>query len=497
MTQLQRPSSAGGQLPSVDLGAGDVATRLAGGTPAVSPSELPAVTCVAEAALPTAYGDFRIQVFRVGDSPAESLALVRGDLDGSTPALVRLHSECLTGDLLGSVRCDCGEQLAAALALIADSGCGVLLYLRQEGRGIGLTNKIRAYALQDDGLDTVEANVALGLPVDSREYVSAAALLRHLGITQVRLLTNNPAKREALEQYGIPVVERIPLEIAPNPGNLEYLRTKAARMGHLLSLPGMAELESGGGMPVPGDEPILRSLGPTIPPPFYRAWSRERPRVTIHYAQTLDGRIATRTGSSQWISGDRSLRLAHELRADNEAIMVGVGTVLADTPRLTVRLAPGRSPRRYILDSTLRLQLDAHVLTDGAVETTILTTDRAPADRVDAVRRRGVDVVAVGRDDAGRVALGAAFRYLATLGIASILIEGGREVITSALRGRYVDRLVVCTAPKVLGTGIEGVGDLNILRLGDALAFSQASFTTLGDDVIFDGTLARVPASTS
>lgn len=194
------------------------------------------VVCLANAALPTRFGDFRISAFQVETSAAELLAISCGDLYGAAPLLVRLHSECLTGEVLGALRCDCGEQLAAALSLIAASGRGILLYLRQEGRGIGLVNKIRAYALQDAGLDTVDANIALGLPVDAREYASAAAVLRHLGVTQVRLLTNNPAKCRVLAQHGIQIVERVPLEVMPNPANRHYLRSKATRMGHLLRL---------------------------------------------------------------------------------------------------------------------------------------------------------------------------------------------------------------------------------------------------------------------
>ena len=188
----------------------------------------------AEAALPTRFGTFKISVFEVDGSPGEVAALIRGRLDGPTPPLVRLHSECLTGDVLGSLRCDCGQQLEAALALIAAAEAGVLLYLPQEGRGIGLANKIRAYALQDRGLDTVDANLALGLPVDRRDYAAAADILRNLGLTRVRLLTNNPAKSAALESRGIQVVERVPLTVRPNHVNRHYLRTKADRMGHLL-----------------------------------------------------------------------------------------------------------------------------------------------------------------------------------------------------------------------------------------------------------------------
>lgn len=192
------------------------------------------VTQVALASLPTRFGHFTVAVFYVDGSRNESLALVHGPLNGETIPLVRLHSECLTGDVLGSQRCDCGEQLNASLELIARAEAGVLLYLRQEGRGIGLANKIRAYALQDAGLDTVDANLALGLPVDRREYASAAAILRHLGLRRVRLLTNNPLKHAALEQHGLEVVERVPLMVPPNPTNHRYLRTKARRMGHLL-----------------------------------------------------------------------------------------------------------------------------------------------------------------------------------------------------------------------------------------------------------------------
>jgi GTP cyclohydrolase II len=193
------------------------------------------VTQVARAALPTRSGEFEVGIYQVQGASAENLAVFRGPFDPLRPPLVRLHSECLTGDVLGSLRCDCGEQLAESLALIDQAGSGVLLYLRQEGRGIGLANKIRAYALQDRGLDTVDANLALGLPVDRREYASAAAILRFLGLTTVRLLTNNPRKCTALEEHGVRVLERVPLVMPPNETNLRYLRTKADRMGHLIA----------------------------------------------------------------------------------------------------------------------------------------------------------------------------------------------------------------------------------------------------------------------
>src|SRR5215208_1065312 len=163
----------------------------------------------------------------------EHVALTLGVIDDGGPVLVRAHSECLTGDVLGSSRCDCGEQLADSLRFLREQGRGVLLYLRQEGRGIGLANKISAYALQERGLDTVEANLALGLPEDARDYRAAAEMLLDLGVRRAQLLTNNPAKVEGLGRYGVEIVERVPLRISPNPSNVGYLRTKREKMGHL------------------------------------------------------------------------------------------------------------------------------------------------------------------------------------------------------------------------------------------------------------------------
>src|SRR5438105_15519662 len=180
---------------------------------------IPSVTLQAEATLPTRFGTFSISVFNVAGSPGEIAALTRGPLHGEAIPLVRLHSECLTGDVLGSLRCDCGQQLEAALERIAEARSGVLLYLPQEGRGIGLANKIRAYALQARRLDTVDANLALGLPVDRRDYAAAARILQRLGLSRVRLLTNNPEKCAALERHGIEVAERVRVTAPPNSVN--------------------------------------------------------------------------------------------------------------------------------------------------------------------------------------------------------------------------------------------------------------------------------------
>jgi 3,4-dihydroxy 2-butanone 4-phosphate synthase/GTP cyclohydrolase II len=192
---------------------------------------------VAETKLPTKYGEFAAIAYRSDIDPDEHLSLVLGDISTEEPVLVRVHSECLTGDVFGSLRCDCGEQVALAMQSIADERRGVFLYMRQEGRGIGFHNKMRAYALQDKGLDTVEANLSLGFPSDLRDYGIGAQILADLGLHQIRLLTNNPKKVIGLEGYGLKVVETLPIIATPNPYNRDYLETKRKKLGHLLEIP--------------------------------------------------------------------------------------------------------------------------------------------------------------------------------------------------------------------------------------------------------------------
>jgi 3,4-dihydroxy 2-butanone 4-phosphate synthase/GTP cyclohydrolase II len=189
---------------------------------------------VAETVLPTEYGEWNVVAYRSAIDPDEHVALYMGDLTNGEPALVRVHSQCVTGDVFGSQRCDCGAQLEAAMRMIADAGRGVVVYMRQEGRGIGLHNKLRAYALQDGGLDTVEANEALGFPADRRDYGIGMQILLDLGVTDIRLLTNNPAKRAGLEGFGLRLVERIPITTEPNKHNVRYLETKRKKLGHEL-----------------------------------------------------------------------------------------------------------------------------------------------------------------------------------------------------------------------------------------------------------------------
>jgi GTP cyclohydrolase II len=200
------------------------------------PTKPKTVERAAEARLPTEFGEFRILGYRSLTSNEEFVVLARGEIREAQPMLVRIHSQCLTGDVFGSVKCDCGRQLRAAMEMIAREQRGVIVYQQQEGRGIGIINKIRAYALQDEGADTVEANERLGLAVDLRSYEQCAEILSDLGLNQVRLMSNNPEKVRALEEMGLSIFERVPLTIAPTDDARSYLRTKKEKMGHLLDM---------------------------------------------------------------------------------------------------------------------------------------------------------------------------------------------------------------------------------------------------------------------
>jgi GTP cyclohydrolase II len=424
---------------------------------------------VVRAQLPTPFGTFDLRAFETA-SGFLHLSLIAGKLGDGRGVLTRVHSECLTGDALGSLRCDCGIQLRTALRAIAAEGRGVLLYaIGHEGRGIGLINKLRAYVEQDNGADTVEANLQLGLPVDKRNYVDAAEILRQVGVRSVRLITNNPGKVSALQDAGMIVESVRPLSVAPNGQTVPYLQTKKQRLGHDDPLgTSLDEVLDG----TPDVSSLIGTIGP----------HSERPHVVLKYAQSMDGRIATATGDARWISSEEERRVSHGLRARCDAIMVGVGTVLNDDPQLTVRLVPGPSPIRVILDSNLRSSVASKVF-DATAPTIVITTERSDPKRRDELRKRDVSVQVVSLGPGG-VDIAAALSLLATLGISSLLVEGGQRVITSLLRARCADRMIVGLAPVVLGKGVEGVGDLGIGRVADGILLANRSVYLAGTDVL-------------
>jgi GTP cyclohydrolase II len=420
--------------------------------------------------LPTPYGEFEARAFEVPTGHVY-LALCRGDLSGDEPVLTRLHSECLTGDALGSLRCDCGVQLRTSLGAVAAAGRGVVLYLTgHEGRGIGLVNKLQAYIEQDLGADTVDANIRLGLPVDARDYSHAGEVLTLLGVRAVRLLSNNPAKAQALHAAGLDVTEIVPLPTAAQERNRAYLSAKAARLGHLR--PAGSALPT----PPPGTPVDVGSLiGTARPRP-------DRPYVMVKYAQTLDGRIATRTGDSKWISGEAERRVSHALRAACDAVLVGSQTVACDDPQLTVRLVPGASPIRVLLDSTLRTPANAKIF-DGAARTVVYCRHPANRLRTSVLEDAGVAVREVAGTSQG-LDLRKVFADLRTDGVRSLMIEGGGKVVTSLMRERLLDRLVVSISPTVVGAGVEAVGDLGLNCIADGLQLVNRQVALADGDVL-------------
>ena len=435
---------------------------------------------VARVPLPTSHGTFHAHAFEC-PSGFVYLALVAGDVGGGRSVLTRVHSECLTGDVLGSLRCDCGVQLQNSLRVIAGEGRGVLVYATgHEGRGIGLINKLRAYVEQDRGADTVDANVHLGFPVDSRSYAEAGEVLRALGVKSVELMTNNPAKVEGLGAAGIEVEKVRGLPVAPNRRNLIYLETKRDRLNHRAPV---------GTAPTPLTATpidVSRVAGPV-------GATAGRPKVILKYAQTLDGRIATAAGESKWISGEAERAVAHALRAHADAVMVGVGTVMADDPQLTVRMVAGSSPTRVVLDSSLRVPLDARIL-DDAAPTVVVTTANADRRKREQLTELGIAVRVV-RPGPGGVDVPAALRTLRGMGVESLLVEGGAAVITSLLRSRVADRLVVSIAPKLFGRGTEGIGDLGVSSVEEAVRLTNPSVHLIEQDVLIAGDAEYAPAA--
>lgn len=445
--------------------------------------ELREVREVARIHLPTVSGEFDTRAFRC-TSGHVYLAMVKGDIGDGESVLTRVHSECLTGDALGSLRCDCGAQLDLGLRALTAEGRGVLVYATgHEGRGIGLVDKLRAYMEQDRGADTVDANLRLGLPADGRRYDDAAAVLKAVGVRSVRLATNNPRKVDGLKAAGIEVAEVISTPAVPYLRNQRYLRTKQERLGHLTLIDH--------GIPA---EPTARSvdvgslLGSASP-------AGARPYVVLRYAQTLDGRILAGPTEPDPAAAEQQLRIWHGVRAACDAVLVGVGTVLAHDPSLTVRAIPGRSPARVVLDSALRAPSTAAVFSPDA-PTYLMTNSHVDTRN----KRRELDArqIAIRHIPSGRGGLdiGAVLRQLYAEGVRSVVVEGGPRVITSLLAANLADRAIISISPQISGQGAGAVGDL-----GDgaarALPLSGRSVHLVGDTTIVAadiGSAARSPA---
>ncbi len=447
--------------------------------------EIPSVRRLTSARIPTADGEFTLSLYENSEDDKDHLALVYGEVEGREDVLVRAHSECFTGDVLGSLRCDCGEQLDTSMRRVAEEGQGVIIYLRQEGRGIGLLSKLRAYNLQDEGYDTVEANRMLGHGADERDYAIAAMILNDLGVSSVRLLTNNPEKMESLDDYGVDITEREPLEPHVNRHNLDYLRTKVNRMRHILDLePTNGRFEGN------AHTNTLQSLTQRAERYFAE---NEVPFVTLTYAQSLDGSIASDSGTPLPISGEEALAFTHRLRALHDGILVGIGTVIADDPRLNVRREEGTHPVPIVLDSSLRFPLDARLLDCEGPDPLIFTGPGADPDRREHLEARGATVVELPCAPEGGVRLESLLDTLGRRGISSVMVEGGTEVLTAFLRRQRVQRIIVTVAPMFVGgrTALDPVAPASATDAsGDRGAFPRLKNVRqrwYGEDLILEG----------
>jgi 3,4-dihydroxy 2-butanone 4-phosphate synthase / GTP cyclohydrolase II len=453
-------------------------------------TEPPRARKVVSTVLPTAHGTFQMHGYEV-EPHREHLALVLGDLNhagsnGDVP-LVRVHSECLTGDAFGSRRCDCGQQLDAAMREIGREGLGVVIYLRgHEGRGIGLYAKLHAYALQDAGLDTVDANLKLGHPIDARDYDAAAAILDDLGVRRIRLLSANPHKSTQLSDLGIEITARLPLPVTEHAQNAFYLATKRNRMGHdsFLSLPDVWSELLQGTVPqraaVGADGVLLDRYGSLV---------AAGPTITIaQLAQSADGFIASRTGDANYVSGVEDREHLHRLRALMDAVVVGAQTVAADDPQLTTRTVQGPSPVRVIIDPKGRIPWDARVLMDGHAKTLwcVAAGVATPTELANHV-----EVVTL-PTETERFEPAAVLTMLRRRGLGRVLVEGGGRTVSGFLAAGVLDRLYLTTAPILVGDGVPGVRFTGADLLADALTGSVRRFS-LGLDhcTVFDFAAAR------
>ncbi len=413
------------------------------------------------ARLPTLGSEFRLSIWQ-GPDGKDHIALVRGDVEQRENVLTRVHSECFTGDVLGSKRCDCGPQLNEALRLISEAPRGVILYLRQEGRGIGLLEKMKAYNLQDEGFDTVDANLALGHEADARDYSIAAKMLDDLKIRSITLLTNNPLKVTSLKEHGIDVAERAPLNIQATPESAHYMKTKVDRMNHLIA-PGML---------ISGLDPVDKWLS-SHPVPA------DRPLVTVAFAQSLDGSIAAKRGCPLVLSGADSMLMTHKVRRAHDGILVGIDTVLADDPQLTVRLVEGPSPRPIVADSKARFPLSARLL-QGSHKALIGVAPGHDAARKAELESAGVEVMEIPATSEGWLDLPIFFRKLRAIGVERLMVEGGARILDSVLRHRLADRAIITVAPKWVG-GLRSIDrDADLSPLPD---LKNSQWQSFGQDM--------------
>ena len=397
----------------------------------------------AETQLPTEFGVFRFRVYKNADGE-EAMAIATRGLEKLKSVPVRVHSSCFTAEVVSSLKCDCKQQLDHALRYIADHG-GVVIYLPQEGRGIGLSNKIRAYALQEDGHDTIEANHLLGLPIDDRNYDDAANILRDLNIRNLKLMTNNPTKLKAMRNFGFSVSERIPVLTSTNPHSHGYLETKRSLMGHMLTTP-----------KAHNSEIKTRHTGNT-----------NRPYVHVNFAIAKSGLMNQKNGEAAELSCDKDWQRVHQLRERYSAVVVGANTWIQDQPQLTARQerlgrTPQRQPDRVIFSGNTACTVMAdsrRSFVIGSVNNSaqqaihINTTNRDLKEPLEALFKRNVD---------------------------SLLVEGGMTLLKSFISQKMVDRFTIYVCTNSIAEAIKAISDnFPILPVSEMDAVSLGTGTLL------------------
>lgn len=387
------------------------------------------------ARIPTRDGEFQLVLYSNNLDEKDHLALIYGDISSASDVLVRIHSECFTGDVLGSLRCDCGEQLNASMRMIAERGAGVLLYLRQEGRGIGLLNKLRAYNLQDEGYDTVEANLALGHGADERDYTIGALMLRDLDIGSVQLLTNNPEKIESLEALGIQVRERIPLQPHLNKHNSEYLQTKVERMQHMLRLGPKGVRTNPHGW-------ALDALKQRIND-HYQASSR--PFVTLAFRQGLDGAVASSDITHRAGKESENVPFIRRLRAAHEAVLIDANTFLNSCPPHENSPAADRKTMGIVVVWDPNQQISSTDLKeiDKASARFLFAQPEQDAGSQEMLEDAGQNVLRIPAGKGSGQMLDALLDQLGTEGVRSVFVEGSSQLVSAFIAGELAHHVTI------------------------------------------------------
>ncbi|WP_455368327.1 GTP cyclohydrolase II [[Eubacterium] cellulosolvens] len=425
-----------------------------------------------KARIPVSGGEFCIYLYPDFDN-MEHLALVMGDVRGKKNVLVRIHSECLTGESFNSQRCDCGEQLKQSIQMISDDSLGIIIYLRQEGRGIGLAKKLQAYNLQDNGYDTIDANIALGHKPDERDFTIAAYMLKDLGVKSIKLISNNPGKFKPLIDSGIVISSRMPILPRLTPENAPYIRTKISRMNHNIDFDGLSSSS-------PEREMILRYIVRKMKNHRYR----NRPFITLSYAQSLDGCISKDKNKSMVLSDEESMILTHQIRSIHDAILVGIGTILTDDPQLTVRKVQGKNPQPIILDTNLKFPLNAKLLKEKHSPWIISGKD-SDVTKQKILEDLGVKIFRLPVKN-NNIDLQRLISKLVKENIGSIMVEGGAEVISSFMLEKLADFVVSTVTPRIIGRGVRPLEQVPI-KMDKLVSLQNTKYVQIGKDLIVFG----------